>query len=251
MTKLQDRVALVTGAAGAIGQEVALELASKGVLVAAVDADQGRLEGLWAKLKKDCPRALVLALDPGQPAEVRAAVDRVLDTFGRIDILVNGMDASAAGKMEGLDHVDWAKTLEANLDPVFLFCREAIPKMKEAKYGRVINLSGIECLGWPAKSSYAAAKAAIFGLTRSLALELARDSITVNSVVKGDILTPEAGLNEEEVASLASRLPVQRLGRPADVASAVGFFASEQAKYVTGQTLFVCGGKSVYYSMSV
>jgi 3-oxoacyl-[acyl-carrier protein] reductase/2-[hydroxy(phenyl)methyl]-succinyl-CoA dehydrogenase BbsC subunit len=109
----------------------------------------------------------------------------------------------------------------------------------------------LEYLGWPGKANYSAAASGIFGLTRSLALELAKDDITVNCLSRGDILYPEAGLAEEAAAKLADAQPVKRLGTPEDVANAVGFFASEASKYITGQTLFVCGGKSLYFSMSV
>ena len=123
--------------------------------------------------------------------------------------------------------------------------------MREKKHGRIVNVGSIEYLGVPGKANYSAAKSAIFGLTRSLALELAKEGITVNSLVKGDIMDPASEMSEEEQAKVAKGIPVQRLGRSDDVAYAACYFASDDSKYVTGQTLFVCGGKSLHSSMSV
>jgi len=121
--------------------------------------------------------------------------------------------------------------------------------MKTRKYGRVINISSLSYLGFQGLSSYAAAKSALFGLTRSLALESARNGVTVNCVAKGDMAT--AGMDEATIEKCIKAIPVRRMGKPEDVAKAVGFFASDRSPYVTGQTFFVCGGKSIHFSMSI
>ncbi len=144
---------------------------------------------------------------------------------------------------------DWNKSFQANLDPLFLFCSDVIPRMRDKKYGRVINIGNIDYLGQKGMSNYSAVKSAIFGFTRSLALEVGKEKITVNAVIKGDVSNPN--LSEEASEKLAGSIPVKKLGTPEDVAYAVAYFASDTSKYVTGQTLFVCGGKSIHSSMSI
>jgi 3-oxoacyl-[acyl-carrier protein] reductase/2-[hydroxy(phenyl)methyl]-succinyl-CoA dehydrogenase BbsC subunit len=121
--------------------------------------------------------------------------------------------------------------------------------MRKNSHGRIISIGSLDYLGWQGKANYSAARSAIFGFTRSLALELAKSGITVNYVAKGEIAA--APLSEEDTARIKEVVPVQRAGKPEDVASVVGFFASDASSYLTGQTLFVCGGKSIYFSMSV
>jgi NAD(P)-dependent dehydrogenase (short-subunit alcohol dehydrogenase family) len=145
----------------------------------------------------------------------------------------------------------WRSLIDCNLTAVFLLTKAVIPIMKEKNYGRIVNLNDFDYLGMPGRSSYSTVKAGIFGLTRALALELAAEGITVNTVVKGEIRASGVDLSEEQLAAAEKRLPVGRLGTVDDIAYAVSHFASNSSKYITGQTLFVCGGKSLYASMSV
>jgi 3-oxoacyl-[acyl-carrier protein] reductase/2-[hydroxy(phenyl)methyl]-succinyl-CoA dehydrogenase BbsC subunit len=169
--------------------------------------------------------------------------------MGRIDILINNFDHCDAKPVGELSNEDWQGCFDKNLNPVFYFTRAILPGMKAQKYGRVVNISSLTYIGWPGQSSYSAAKSAIFGLTRSLALETARDKVTVNCVAKGDILA--ADMTDETIEQLTKSIPVRKVGTPEDVAKAVGFFASDGSPYVTGQTFFVCGGKSIHFSMSI
>ncbi len=121
--------------------------------------------------------------------------------------------------------------------------------MRKQGYGRIVNIGSIEYLGLPQTSVYSAAKSSMLGFTRSLSLETAKDKITVNWVVKGTIR--QSGISQEEEEKIAAKIPVQRLGTPEDVAGAVCFFAADTSKFITGQTFFVCGGKSLYFSMSI
>ena len=224
MDKNRDkRVALVVGAGDEIGAAIMARLAAAGAATVGVEA--------------------------ADAAAIKACVAAALARHGRIDILVNN-DGKVAGKpLSALAAADVDEALGAALATPFHFLREVVPGMQQQGYGRVVNVSELNYLGLPNQANAAAARAGLFGLTRAVALEAARDGVTVNTVVKGDIGNAEMG--EEQQAKLAGGIPVKRLGTAEDVARAVCFFAADAAKYLTGQTLFVCGGKSAYFSMSM
>lgn len=246
-TDVKSRVALVAGAAGEIGEAIARELASAGARLVLADSDQGALDPLVKRL--DRAAALTLRLDPADPAAVAGSVATVLERFGRIDILVNNAGRVQGKPLSALSAQDVAGTIASALAGPFHFMREVVPKMQANGFGRVVNISELAYLGLPNQADVAAARAGLFGLTRAAALESARNGVTVNTVAMGDIATAQTGDAERD--RLATGIPAKRLGTPAEVARAVGFFAADSSKYVTGQTLFVCGGKSAYFSMSV
>lgn len=250
MEFVKDRVALIGGDGDAITEVTAARLAGGGAKIAIAGTKPDSVNSLASKTTAQGAESIAIALQSSNKTEVQKAVTEVLDRFGKIDILVNGFSEAGGKAIANVTDQDWESSLQINLSTPFLFCREVIPHMRANKYGRIINLSSFNYLGWPGTVNYSAATSGLFGFTRSLALELAKDDIMVNCVVKGDILTAEAGWSEEEAAKLANSQPVKRLGGPEDVARVVAFFASDTSKYVTGQTLFVCGGKSVYCSMS-
>jgi 3-oxoacyl-[acyl-carrier protein] reductase/2-[hydroxy(phenyl)methyl]-succinyl-CoA dehydrogenase BbsC subunit len=247
--EVKNRVALITGATNEIGEASSLRLSQGGAKIAVCDTDQAKVDSLVSKIKDHGGEAVGVVADPTKTTEVKKAVDEVMKQFGKIDILVNNIDNPKVKGFSDLTDDDWNEAIDTNLNSVFSFCHEVVPKMQGKKHGRIINLSSLDYLGWQGKSSYSAAKSALFGFTRALALELAREGITVNCLPVSDI--NPSGLSEEEAAKLAGFLPVQRIGQPEDVANAVGFMASDTSKYVTGQTLFVCGGKCMHYSMSI
>ena len=247
--EVKNRVALITGATNKVGEASSLKLSKGGAKVIVCDTDQAKVDSLVSKIKDNGGEAVGIVADPTKTAEVKKVVDEVMAQFGKIDILINNIDDPTVKGFSDLTDDDWNEAINANLNPVFSFCHAVVPKMQEKKYGRVINISSLDYLGWQGKTSYSAAKSALFGFTRALALELAREGITVNCLPISDI--NPSGLSEEETAKLAGFLPVQRIGKPEDVANAVGFMASDTAKYVTGQTLFVCGGKCMHFSMSI
>lgn len=222
MGALQGKVAFLAGAAGPLGEALSRGLAEEGAVLVSSD-EAGSTQDL----------------------------DKAIKEHGRVDVLVNNFDSRAGKGIAELEEEDWTRALKANLEPVFRFCKAAVPAMKAKGCGRIVNLSNLDYLGWPGKADYVAAKSGLFGLTRSLALELAKDGITVNCLAQGDLETDFQGLSAEDLVKKAGAIPVKRLGRPQDVVRAVVYLASDRAKYVTGQTLFVCGGKSVYCSMSV
>ncbi|MHB8202788.1 MAG: SDR family oxidoreductase [Desulfomonilaceae bacterium] len=250
MEIVRGRVALIAGAGDAISESVAIRLAKGGAKVAVAGTDSDSVSSLVSRITGLGAASSAVILEANKKDKIDNMVTEVHKRFGRIDILVNCFNDTNGKGIADVTDEDWELALQSNLSSTFLFCRGVVPKMRENKHGRIVNLNTLYYLGWPGKVNYSAATSGIFGLTRSLALELAKDNVTVNCVVKGDILTPDTDLSVEEVGKWAESLPVKRLGKPEDVSTAVAFFASDTSKYVTGQTLFVCGGKSLYFSMS-
>jgi 3-oxoacyl-[acyl-carrier protein] reductase/2-[hydroxy(phenyl)methyl]-succinyl-CoA dehydrogenase BbsC subunit len=249
-TILAGKVALILGAGLEPGPALARKLADDGATVALLDADLDRIKAVAADITNGGRIAWAgrLALDPSD--NVQKDVDRVLKQYGRIDILINNTHRPLPQSLDSLTSTIFRDTVDAVLRAPYSCLRAVVPAMRERGYGRIINISSLEYLGLPGKIGVAAAQAGIFGLTRAAALEVARDNITVNNLVLGDIVA-DGTLSDEEKTVLAGSIPVKRVGSLADVAYAVAFFADEKAKYVTGQTFFICGGKSAYFSMSV
>jgi NAD(P)-dependent dehydrogenase (short-subunit alcohol dehydrogenase family) len=247
--QVKDRVAFVAGATDEIGQVVCRRLASKGAQVVVADADTDKVGILVSEINQNGGRGVGVTIDPLNADQIKKTVAEVVGKMGKIDILVNNFDYCSAKPVGELSNEDWQSCLEKNLSPIFFFTREILPAMKAQKYGRVVNIGSLTYIGWPGQSSYSAAKSALFGLTRSLALESARENVTVNCVAKGDIR--HSNMTDETVEQLIKSIPVKKVGFPEDVAKAVGFFVSDESPYVTGQTFFVCGGKSIHFSMSI
>lgn len=241
------RVALVVGANDEIGEAIARHLASTGARLALTATEGEGFDALVGRLGD--VEAMKATVDPTDTRAVADVVAEVLARYGRIDILVNNSAELEGKPLSALDAQDIDAALDEALAGPFRFMREVVPRMQQHGYGRVVNVSELGWLGLPNQTNVAAARAGLFGLTRAAALESARSGVTVNSVIKGDIAT--AGISDAQKEQLSAGIPVRRPGTPADVARAVAFFAAESSAYVTGQTLFVCGAKSVYFSMSV
>lgn len=247
--KVKGRVALIVGANDEIGAAIALQLASAGANVVLCDKELQPLDALITKIAAAGAVATAFRVDLSDPAAIASCIAEILARHGRIDILVNNGPDPESKALGDLSAQDFATTLNGSLGSQFHFLRGVVPVMQKNNGGRVINISSLSYLGIPKNADTAAAKSALFGLTRSIALEVARSNVTVNCVVKGDIAT--ANLSEEQQTKISGGIPVKRMGTPADVSYAVGFFASDTSDYITGQTFFVCGGKSNYFSMSV
>jgi NAD(P)-dependent dehydrogenase (short-subunit alcohol dehydrogenase family) len=253
MQNTTNEVVLINGVSNAVGQSVALSFGDKGATVAVVDRDKDAVERLVARLNEGGAGAIGYVADPCKSDEVKTAIRKVVDKYGKIDVLVNNL-SDQMGEIQRKNTVemtdaDWSETISSGLNPLFYFCREVVSTMREKKYGRVINIGSLYYLGWPGIANHSAANSAMFGFTRALALETAIDNITANCVAVGDLAS--AGLPEAQVAMLTGSIPVGRLGNAQDVDNVVEFLASPASKYITGQTLFVCGGKSIHFSMSV
>lgn len=244
MFGLQGKVALVTGATGGIGAEIARALHRQGAKVALSGTREAVLAELAAELGEG---ALVAPADLSDPAAPQALVERVEAELGRLDILVNNAGFTRDGLAMRMSDKDWADVLEVDLSAPFRLARAAMRGMMKRRAGRIISIASIVgTTGNPGQANYAAAKAGLVGMSKSLAQELASRGITVNVVAPGFIRTPMTdALNEQQKTRLMERIPLGRMGEAADIAAAVAYLASDEAGWVTGATLHVNGGMAM------
>ena len=243
LADLTGRVALVTGASRGFGLATAERLAACGASVAVHVRDAGRAE---AAARQVGERGFPVSGDLGNPADLQPIVDRVLDRFGRLDILVNNAAVALPTRFERITEEEWRRTFEVNVTAVFLLIRAVLPAMRERGYGRIVNLSStagktVSTLGG---AHYTASKAALQGLTRAAAKELGPYGITVNAICPGlfDTELTRENATPEQLAAIAQTFPIRRLGEAVEVADLICFLASEAAGYITGASLDINGG---------
>lgn len=244
--RLERKIAVITGAASGIGEATAHRFAEEGALIAILDRDLDGARNVAEALERSGNRAVAIRVDISSKEEVQAAFHEVLALFGRIDILVNNAGFGPNAPVLEIKGRWWDKVIDTNLKGCFLCSQAVVPPMIEQKSGRIINIASTAALGGVyGTTHYASSKAGVIGLTRALALELAPHNITVNAVAPGTIETRGAkGFIEFYRDILNAEIPLGRVGQPRDIANAVLFFASDEASYITGQCLFVCGGAS-------
>jgi 3-oxoacyl-[acyl-carrier protein] reductase len=244
MFDLTGKIALVTGASGGIGGAIARRLHGQG---ATVVLSGTRAEALQALAGELGARAQVVTCNLGDAAETDALVGKVEAAAGQLDILVNNAGLTRDGLALRMKDDDWQQVLDVNLTAAFRLTRAALRGMMKRRWGRVVGITSIVGVtGNPGQANYAASKAGLIGMTKSLAQEVATRGITLNCVAPGMIETAMTdALNEQQRARILTAIPMQRLGNPDEIASAVAYLASEEAAYVTGQTIHVNGGMAM------
>lgn len=244
MFDLTGRRALVTGASGGIGAAIARALHAQGAAVAISGTREAALQELAAELGE---RVAVAPCDLSDAGAVEALVPQVIEALGGLDILVNNAGLTRDGLAMRMKDDDWQAVLDVNLTASFRLARAALRGMTRARFGRIIGITSVVGVtGNPGQVNYAASKAAMIGMSKSLAGEVAARNVTVNCVAPGFIETPMTdALNDKQKEALLPRIPAGSMGTPEDVAASVVYLASDEAGYMTGQTLHVNGGMAM------
>jgi 3-oxoacyl-[acyl-carrier protein] reductase len=245
--RFANRVVVLTGSALGIGAETARAFGREGARVAMLDIDGAGNAKVAETVREQGGDALPLTCDVMSAAAVRGAVDAVMTRWGRVDVLVNNAGGFAVMRLtEDIPDEEWETIFRFNVTSAFLCTKAVLPIMKRQRAGRIVNLASVVARAGavPVTSHYAAAKAAIVGFTRHLALETGPSGITVNAVAPGTVLTDRvrAVRTPEATQALADRVPLRRLGEPDDIADAILFLASDAARWMTGVILDVNGG---------
>jgi 3-oxoacyl-[acyl-carrier protein] reductase len=241
---LQDQVVLVTGASRGIGQAIALKLGKQGASVVGTATTEGGAERISHYLNQAGIKGVGMLLDVTKATQIESLLAAIPVKFGEITILVNNAGITRDSLLVRMKDEDWDDIMETDLKSVFRLSRGVLRAMMKARSGRIINISSVVgAIGNPGQANYAAAKAGIFGFSKSLAREVGSRNITVNCIAPGFIETDMTRtLTEKQQQDLIQHVPLGRLGRPEEVASAVAFLASSAAGYITGTTIHVNGG---------
>ena len=248
MSRLDGKVAVITGAASGLGAASALRFVQEGAVVAGFDLNEPD-GGDWGEATAQAKDSLFETGDVRDVARIDAFVATVRERFGRIDVLVNSAGIGAGGYVHLLDPEEWDRVIDINLKGTFLFCRATLPAMLEQKSGSIINLASVEGVeGMEVTSAYNASKGGVVLLTKNMAIDYARQGIRVNCICPGFIDTPllKDVMGNPEMATIKEKITdahmLGRLGRPVEIANAALFLASEEASFITGHSLIVDGG---------
>jgi len=254
MGRFEGRVALITGAARGIGFGIAKRFAEEGAAIAIVDLNEADAAEAAAKLPKAAQSHVGIGCDVADRASAEAAVARAVAELGGLHILVNNAGITRDNLLFKMTDGDWDAVMAVHLRGPFLMTQAAQKVFTEQRYGKVLNLSSISAYGNRGQANYSAAKAGVQGFTKTLGIELGKFGINVNAIAPGFIVTEmteatarRLGMEPEEFFKLnAEHNPVQRIGYPEDIAAAAAFLCSDEASYITGQTLNVCGGAAIH-----
>jgi NAD(P)-dependent dehydrogenase (short-subunit alcohol dehydrogenase family) len=243
--RLKEKTALITGAGGGIGEATAFLFAQEGAKVGVQDLNVEAAEKVAAAIKDKGGKAVAIAGDVTKKANCESMVQSVVSEYGKIDILINNAGINKDALVRKMSEEQWDDVLTVNLKGTFLMCQAAYEPMSQAG-GKIINTASIGALGNVGQANYAASKAGVMGLTRTLALEFAKAGISVNCIAPGATDTKmTAGIPEDIRKFIENKIPFRRFAKPEEIAQAHLFLASDEANYITGQTLFVDGGISV------
>jgi len=244
MTKLEDKVVLVTGASRGIGKAIAEKLGQEGATVIGTATSDGGAENISAYLKEAGVKGSGMCLNVTDADSIKNVLKAITDEFGAVGILVNNAGITRDNLLMMMKDDQWEDIINTNLTSIFRLSKAVVRPMMKARTGRIINIGSVVGLtGNPGQTNYSAAKAGILGFTKSLAREIGSRNITVNTVAPGFIDTDMTReLPEEQREALISQIPLNKLGDAKDIANAVSFLASDDASYITGETINVNGG---------
>lgn len=253
MNRFIGKSAIVTGGARGIGAAISRKFAHEGASVAVLDVDYDGASMLAQEIKDEGGKAIALKVNIANAEEVETAFNKVVEEFGKLDILVNNAGVIRDNMLFKMEESDWDTVMDVHLKGSFLCSREAQKHMVAQKYGKIVNLSSTSALGNRGQANYSAAKAGLQGLTRTMSLELGPFGINVNAIAPGFIKTEmtkataeRMGITlEQMIQGSLSQLAIKRAGEPEDIANAAAFLCSEEASYVTGQTLYVAGRPTI------
>ena len=251
--RFAGQAAIVTGAARGIGRAIATYMAREGAALALWDREE-TVQAVAEDLLDSGSTASAWVVDVGQDEAVRRALDETVATLGGLSILVNNAGIVCPSPIEAVDETDWDRAVRVNLKGAFFCAKHCFAQMKSRGSGKIVNISSRASLGKQQRTVYSACKAGLIGMTRTWALEMAPYNVTVNTVAPGPVatrlFTDANPPDSPQTQAILNSVPLGRMGTPEDVAHAVAFLASDEAAFITGQTLFVCGGLtvgSVYY----
>ena len=244
---IKNRVAIVTGGGQGIGKEICLRLAENEAKIVIFDINEELSQEVVREIKAKGGSSLALKVDVTKYEEVNGATQQAIDKFKGIDILINNAGITKDSLLLRMKEEDWNRVLQVNLNGAFNCLKAVLRSMVKQKYGRVVNISSVIGIrGNIGQANYSASKAGIIGLTKSLAREVGRYGITVNAVAPGFIDTAMTRrLNKEAVDAIISQVPLQRMGKPGEVASLVTYLVSEEAAYITGEVIKIDGGMAM------
>ena len=245
MFNLKDKTALVTGGSGGIGASIALALYKQGAKVCITGTNLKKLN----QINQDSSMAYSqVVCDLSNREDLKKIIPSVEEKLGKIDILINNAGITRDQLMMRMQDDIWDEVIQTNLNSSFYLSKSVIKGMMKRKFGRIIQISSVVAFtGNPGQSNYVASKAALVGMTKSLALEVASRNITVNCIAPGFIRTPMTNvLNEDQQEKLMKKIPIQRFGSPADIAAASVYLSSDEASYITGTTIHVNGGLAMF-----
>ena len=248
MFKLKNKVAIITGASRGIGKSIAQEISKSGAHVVCVSRSEGDLLKISNKLNDEGFSSSFFVCDVSDLSDFKKLIDDTVSKFNRVDILVNNAGITKDNLIMRMPESDWDKVIDVNLKGVFNGIKAVSRQMMKQKHGRIINISSIVGLiGNPGQANYAASKAGVIGLGKAISKELASRNITVNTIAPGYIETDMVEDIQEIVKEdLFKQIPLGRIGKPSDIATAVLYLASDEAGYITGQTLTIDGGMTSF-----